>query len=104
MVVEDMANLLSPRQLGYGVRNGAEAAVHATRRFVMDMEDDHAFLKLDFRNAFNSIRRDKVLEAVQDLCPDIYPLVHSSYSAPSSLLGGESVISSQEGVRWPLTV
>ena len=55
------------------------AAVHATRRFVMDMEDDHAFLKLDFRNAFNSIRRDKVLEAVQDLCPDIYPLVHSSY-------------------------
>ncbi len=47
MVVEDMANLLSPRQLGYGVRNGAEAAVHATLRFVMDMEDDHAFLKLD---------------------------------------------------------
>ncbi len=54
---------------------------------------------MDFRNAFNSIRRDKVLEAVQDLCQDIYPLVHSSYSAPSSLLGGESVISSQEGVQ-----
>ncbi len=83
MVVEDMANLLSPRQLGYGVRNGAEAAVHATRRFVMDMDNDYAFLKLDFRNAFNSIRHYKVLEAVQDLCPDIYPLVHSSYSAPS---------------------
>ncbi len=99
MVVEDMANLLSLRQLGYGVRNGAEAAVHATRRFVMDMEDDHAFLKLDFRNAFNSIRRDKVLEAVQDLCPDIYPLFHSSYSAPSSLFWGESVISSQEGFQ-----
>ena len=32
MVVGDMAVLLSPRQLGYGVRGGAEAAVHATRK------------------------------------------------------------------------
>ena len=33
-----------------------------------------ALLKLDFRNAFNSVRREKVLEAVQDLAPEIYPL------------------------------
>ena len=33
MVRDLMAHLLSPRQLGYGVRGGAEAAVHATRVF-----------------------------------------------------------------------
>ena len=37
MVIDDMAELLSPRQLGYGVRNGAEAAVHATRKFLQDL-------------------------------------------------------------------
>ena len=42
---------------------------------------------------------DKVLEAVQDLCSDICPLVYSSYSAPSSLQWGESTILSQEGVQ-----
>jgi len=30
-VVERMGELLAPQQLGYGVRKGAEAAVHAAR-------------------------------------------------------------------------
>ena len=34
LVVDEMAELLSPRQLGYGVRGGAEAAVHACRQKV----------------------------------------------------------------------
>ena len=57
-VVDDMAALLAPRQLGYGVRGGAEAAVHAARSFLSDMDPDAAMVKLDFSNAFNSIRRD----------------------------------------------
>ncbi len=81
-----MANLLSPRQLGFGVRGGAEGAVHATRKYLHNLPSSHALLKLDFRNAFNSVRRDKVLEAVRDLAPGIYPLVHSAYSSPTSLL------------------
>ena len=85
MVVEDMAALLAPRQLGYGVKGGAEAAVHAARKFLSNMDPDCAFVKLDFRNAFNCIRRDCMLQAVCDLAPTIYPFVHSLYSAPSLL-------------------
>lgn len=81
------------------MRGGAEAAVHATRKFLQNLEDEHVLLKLDFKNAFNSIHRDKVLEAVCDLAPTIYPLIHSSYSASSSLLWGDRVIQSQEGVQ-----
>ena len=41
-VVDDMAELLAPIQLGYGVRGGSEAAVHAARCFLSNMED-HVF-------------------------------------------------------------
>lgn len=41
-IVGDMADLLAPRQLGYGVIGGAEAAVHATRQYLCDLQPDHA--------------------------------------------------------------
>ena len=88
-----MATLLSPRQLGYGVRGGAEVAIHAARKYLKDLPDEHAMVKLDF-SAFNSLRRDKMLEAVRDLAPEIYPLVYSAYSSPSTLHWGDHSIHS----------
>ena len=67
-----MAELLAPRQLGYGVRGCLEAAVHAARRFLNNMGACQAMVKLDFENAFNSVRRERMLEAVQLLCPPLY--------------------------------
>ena len=98
-VVNDASNLLSPRQLGYGISGGAEAAVHATRLYLDQLQPDHALIKLDFRNAFNSVRRDKMLRAVQDLAPSIYPFVHSVYSSPSSLFWDDRTLVSSEGVQ-----
>ena len=72
MVVKDMAELLRPR---YGVRGGAAAAVHVTRKYLQDLPRGHALLKLDFNYVFNSVCWDKLLEADQVLAPDIYPLV-----------------------------
>ena len=94
-----MATLLSSRQLSYGVRGGAEAAVHAARKFLQNLEDGHALVKQDFTNAFNSIRRNKMLEAVPDLAPSIHPLAHSAYSTSSSLLWDNTIIKSAEGVQ-----
>ena len=34
-------------------------------------------LKLDFKNAFNSVRRDKMLVVVQKFAPDLLPFIHS---------------------------
>jgi hypothetical protein len=56
-------------------------------------------VKLDFRNAFNSIRRDKVLDAVREHVPELLPFVYSAYSSPSSLFWGVKVIQSAEGVQ-----
>ena len=52
---------LSPIQLGVGVKGGCEAAVHATRRFLLSMPGSYVVAKLDFTNAFNSIRKTACL-------------------------------------------
>ena len=97
--MQAMGALLAPHQLGYGVPLGAEAAVHATRIFLQNLQPGHLILKLDFRNAFNCLRRDKMIKAVGKLVPELLPLVLSAYSSPSSLFYGENIILSSEGVQ-----
>ena len=99
VVMADMATLINPRQLGYGVKGGAEAAVHAARKYLKDLPDKHALVKLDFSNVLNSFRHDKMLEAVHDIAPEIYPLVYSAYSSPSPLHWGDHTIQSSESVQ-----
>ena len=91
--------LLAPRQLGYGTPHGAEAAVHAARLFLDNLQPNEVILKLDFKNAFNTIRRDKMLKAVRSLAPDLAPFVYSAYSEPSILFWGEQTLLSREGVQ-----
>ena len=98
-VLEDMAALLAPHQLGYGVKGGAEAAVHSARLFLHNLKPQQVLLKLDFKNAFNSLRRDKLLATVRILAPDLLPFVHSSYSLPSFLFWGDKRLQSSEGVQ-----
>ena len=56
-------------------------------------------LKLDFQNAFNCLHRDKMLMAVREKVPGLFPLIHSAYSSPSCLFFGESILQSTEGVQ-----
>jgi len=46
----------APRQMGLGTPSGCDAAVHSTIRFPESLTPDHVVVKLDFSNAFNSIR------------------------------------------------
>ena len=41
----------------------------------------------------------RMLEAVRDQAPAVYPMVHSAYSTPSFLFGGDHTIISTEGVQ-----
>src|SRR6218665_1018043 len=64
---------LSPRQVGIGVPGGGEATVHAARRFVGSMSADCVLAKLDFKNAFNSLHRDRMLAAQDKMFPELTP-------------------------------
>ena len=72
------------------MRGGAEAAVHAARLYLQDVDPSKAILKLDFKNAFNSI-----LDHAQGL----YPFIHSAYSSPLSLFWEDKTLLSAEGVQ-----
>ena len=64
------------------------------------MDESRAFVKLDFTNAFNSVHRAAVFEAVADHCPDLLAFTESAYGSPSHLWVGEDrVIASAEGVQ-----
>ena len=62
---------LAPTQLGFGVQHGAEAAVHAARTYLQDLAPGRAILKIDFSNAFNSLRRDVILQSIQNELPEL---------------------------------
>lgn len=103
--MEAMGALLAPYQLGYDTPHGPEAVVHAARIFLQNLQPGHLILKLDFRNAFNSVCWDKMLLVVKDRVPEIYPLIHSAYSRPSPLFFSEETLQSSEGIQqgtpWP---
>ena len=97
--LESIPQMLAPRQLGFGVVGGIEAAVHASRIYLNHLPPHQAMVKVDFKNAFNSLRRDKMLRAVKDHIPDLLPFVHSAYSSPSILLWNDVQVSSAEGIQ-----
>ena len=98
-VMHSVGGDLAPLQLGCGVPLGCEAAAHATRQFLHHMPPDHVIAKVDFKNAFNSLRRDSMIRAVQQFTPDLFSYVHSAYASPSLLFCGDQTILSEEGVQ-----
>ena len=54
---------------------------------------------MDFRNAFNSLRRDKMLQSVSVMSPMFFWFVQSAYEMPSCLFCGDHILQSAEGVQ-----
>ena len=91
-----------PIQVGVGVVSGcAESATHAMRCLVTNLPRDHVVVKFDFSNAYNTIRRDTVLDSVAYKIPELYRFIHASlYLSPKLSYNTyiiESVEESQQG-------
>ena len=91
----------APVQLGVGIRSGCESAAHAMREFINSRPTDSPaiVIKLDMKNALNSIRRDRILEICRTRAPSIFRMAHLSYNKPSSLLANGHPIDSCTGVQ-----
>jgi len=79
-VIKKRSEALQPQQLCVGLPGGAEAAVPEVRRVVTNLPHHHVVIKLDFLNAFDSVRRDFILDNITAHTPEIYRLVHAAYS------------------------
>ena len=86
-------------QLSFGRPGGVEAAIHAARAALRCRGPRDAFLKLDFSNAFNRLRRDHMLRAVRESAPGRYRLVNQAYSEPSLLLHNNATLISASGIQ-----
>jgi hypothetical protein len=90
------AALLSPLQVGVGVRGGCEAVVHAARQAVKNNPGKY-MLQADLINAFNQGDRGAALHEVREHFPELLPWAVTSYSAPSHLRFGSADIPSATG-------
>ena len=93
---------LFPFQLGVSVSGGAEAIVHSVRSYCkskMESSDPIALLKIDFENAFNTIRRDTFLKTIRNELPSIYPFLYQCYSDSSFLFFNNRTLPSAEGIQ-----
>jgi len=93
------ARNLEPLQSGLAKR-GPEAFCHTLRSL---REQGFAILKTDFRNGFNAISRQAVLDAVQQQCPQLTALMNLFYTVDGACFftveNEVRIIWSAEGVR-----
>ncbi|KAF2896322.1 hypothetical protein ILUMI_09853 [Ignelater luminosus] len=58
---DSIGEFLRPKQLGFGTKGGCETAVHCFRTFIhRNTNTPKVLLKIDFRNAFNTVERDEI--------------------------------------------
>ena len=87
-------------QFGCGTSRGAEIAAHVFRNLIENKQNpENVILKIDFKNAFNSLKRDKILDTVFRKRCQIYKYTLSAYSESSHIFFGEKDIQSQEGCQ-----
>jgi hypothetical protein len=84
-----------------GEKGGCEAVLHAFNRSIRHPElDPTSILSLmDFRNAFNEVKRESFLEEVRLKFPVIYPWVYFCYSSEAPLFIEDKTIFASTGVQ-----
>ena len=98
-IQENLGSYLRPVQLGYGIKGGCEASVHAVRSFLRTQSSMKVLLKVDFSNAFNSIKRSEILKRIKDRCPQAYYYSYQSYAYETNLYYQNEIIASATGVQ-----
>ncbi|GKC32182.1 putative reverse transcriptase domain-containing protein, partial [Tanacetum coccineum] len=101
MIGHSLDTYLNDLQFGFGVSGGGEAILHAVNRLSEDRSDDIglSMLLVDFKNAFNLVDREAMLQEVRIRCPAISRRVEFCYSKPARLYYEEHTLWSHQGVQ-----
>ena len=63
------------------------------------MDKGKLFVKVDFRNASNAVRRNSILEAVAKHLSELLPFATSTLSGPSDLQFADFTLQLEEGAH-----
>ncbi|KAI5645635.1 reverse transcriptase (RNA-dependent DNA polymerase) domain-containing protein [Phthorimaea operculella] len=97
-VLPQLSSRFQPIQLGFGSKGGCEAAVHATRTY-LENNSGEVLIKVDVRNAFNSVDRGALLREIKEFLPALFPFLWQCYAAPSNLIYKDTCIDSTVGCQ-----
>ncbi|KAL0222203.1 hypothetical protein RCL1_002057 [Eukaryota sp. TZLM3-RCL] len=78
--------------------DGASVASLTPELFLLSNQN-HFILKLDFKNAFNSVRRSAIFDALFNSFPHLVPFFYRSYGSSASIAFNEHTLFSSSGVR-----
>jgi hypothetical protein len=93
---------LHSHQLGVKLPGATELIAMSIQGFVdhHQQDNDWCILQVDMRNAFNTLDRQRLLEACAEPIAEFLPWVFTCYGQPSPLfLGSSSTITSAQGVQ-----
>ena len=101
-MTEEMGTLLAPVQLGFGARSDSKAAVLGATQFMKNLGSNRV-LKLDFQNAFDALRLDKMLEAAWSISSSFSLLSIQHNRTIHTILGRQDhPIGRGCAARWPI--
>jgi len=105
-VKEKAASHFAPHQLGIGTSGGAEIMIHSMNAIVEKIlatpeTSDEVIIKLDFKNAFNSMYRRPIYDHLLEKFPDLAPWFHYAYSKSTPIFSSDSqyLFNSEVGVK-----
>ncbi|XP_065318673.1 uncharacterized protein LOC135926672 [Gordionus sp. m RMFG-2023] len=94
-----VSNHLCPNQLGVNVKDRCEVSLHMTRMYLQTDPSDDILIKIDFSNAFNSLKRTALFNPILTLYPEYSQFIFDCYASPSHLQFGDRLIPSSSGIQ-----
>ena len=93
-VIPKLRRQLPPVQLDIGVSDGCETAPHAVRAFIQSpvVHENNVLVKVNMKNAFNTVRRNHFFEVCSSRDPSILRLVPTAFATSSHLVIGNETL------------
>ncbi|KAL0206116.1 hypothetical protein P9112_001423 [Eukaryota sp. TZLM1-RC] len=97
--VKDKAStFLNPHQFGIKTIDGASVAAIASDTF-FHAEENNFIFNLDFKNAFNSVKREAIFEVINSDFPELSSFFYHFYGKESDLIFNSFGLKSSSGVK-----
>ena len=97
VVASKAVRLLSPHQIGVGVRGGCESIVHAVEKVLEEDGPEKMVLQVDYTNAFNLANQNTTFQEVHQHFPELLSWVLTCYGSTSQLMFGDNIMPSATG-------
>jgi hypothetical protein len=98
-VLSELEEELAPRHLGLGKSTGVSNSVIRAKLWASSLPQDHVLIKVDFRNAYNSVDRSRLVQSVMGRCDELGGWASWCLGKDTLLGAGKEVVKCSSGVQ-----